>query len=55
MHVGAKGGQKRASEPLELDLQVVVSLLMLVLGTKLRSSVRQQVPLIISPALTQKF
>ena len=31
-------GQKRASEPLELELQMVVSFLMWVLGTELKSS-----------------
>lgn len=34
------GGQKRPSDPLELELQVAVSHLVWVLGTKLGSSVR---------------
>ena len=36
----ACGGQKRTSDPLELELQVAVSHLTWVLGTKLRSSRR---------------
>ena len=37
---GVHGGQKRVSDPLELELQVVVSRLMWVLVTELRSSTR---------------
>ena len=36
----AQGDQKRASDPLELELEVVVSPLMWVLGTELGSSAR---------------
>lgn len=40
MDAGTKGGQKRASNPTELDLQEVGSLLIWPLETKLRSSVK---------------
>ena len=40
MCAGALGGQKRASELLEVELVMVVSCLMWVLGTKLKSSTR---------------
>lgn len=38
MHAGACGGQKRSLDPLELELQMVVSHLMWVLQTEPRSS-----------------
>lgn len=38
MSTGAYGGRKRVSDPLELDLLVVVCYLAWVLGTKLGSS-----------------
>lgn len=38
-------GQQRVSDPLELELQVLVSCLQGVLGTKLRSSEEQGMPL----------
>lgn len=37
---GTHGSQKRISEPLKLELQVIVNYLMWVLGTKLISSAR---------------
>lgn len=37
MYVGAHAVQKRARDPLELELQLAVSYPMRVLGTKLRS------------------
>lgn len=42
MHVGASGGQKRASDPAELELQEIVSFQMSVLGIKLWSMEKQQ-------------
>jgi len=40
MYAGTHVGQRRMPDPLELELQVVVSLLMWVLGVKLESSER---------------
>lgn len=40
MHSGADGGRKRMADPLGLELETVVSHLMLVLGTELWSFAR---------------
>lgn len=48
---GAHGVQKRTLNPLELDLQVVVSHQTCVLGTKLRSFARAECTLNTKPSL----
>lgn len=50
MHAGVWGGQKRASYPLELELEVVMSSRKWLLGTKFGSSARQYILLATEPS-----
>lgn len=55
LHVGACGGQTRASDPLELEKQAVVRRQMCVLGTELGSFTRAVSPTLMSPTLSRLY